>query len=324
MSISKRDFLQYGAAAGASLALPAWAQAKPMFDNISMFVPAAPGGGWDGTARAIERSAKAAGLVGNMQFENVGGAGGMVGLPRFVNQRKGQANALMVGGSVMVGAGLANKSPITIKDVTPIARLTEEAGVIVVPAAGKIKTFKDLIAAMRENPKAVSVAGGSAGGTDHLILGMMVKALGKNPKDAAYVAFAGGGPATAAILGNQVTAGISGYSEFEEHIKSGKMIALASSGRNRIAGTNVPTMTELGLNVVMTNWRGVFAAPGISAAQRNALTDLVGRMVASAAWKNELVTRKWDDAYLTEMPFERELGWDIDRTTTLMKDLGLA
>lgn len=324
MSISKRDFLQYGAAAGASLALPAWAQAKPMFDNISMFVPAAPGGGWDGTARAIERSAKAAGLVGNMQFENVGGAGGMVGLPRFVNQRKGQGNSLMVGGSVMVGAGLANKSPITIKDVTPIARLTEEAGVIVVPAAGKIKTFKDLIAAMRENPKAVSVAGGSAGGTDHLILGMMVKALGKNPKDAAYVAFAGGGPATAAILGNQVTAGISGYSEFEEHIKSGKMIALASSGRNRIPGTTVPTMTELGLGVVMTNWRGVFAAPGISAAQRAALTDLVGRIVASAAWKNELVTRKWDDAYLTEMPFERELGWDIDRTTTLMKELGLA
>jgi putative tricarboxylic transport membrane protein len=241
-----------------------------------------------------------------------------------VNQRKGQANALMVGGSVMVGAGLANKSPITIKDVTPIARLTEEAGVIVVPAAGKIKTFRDLVAAMRENPKAVSVAGGSAGGTDHLILGMMVKALGKNPKDAAYVAFAGGGPATAAILGNQVTAGISGYSEFEEHIKSGKMIALASSGRTRIAGTNVPTMTEQGLNVVMTNWRGVFAAPGISAAQRAALTDLVGRIVASPAWRNELVTRKWDDAYLTEMPFQRELGWDIDRTTTLMKDLGLA
>jgi putative tricarboxylic transport membrane protein len=324
MSISKRDFLKLSAAASGAMALPAWAQGKPMFDTLNMFVPAAPGGGWDGTARAIERSAKAAGLVGNMQFENVGGAGGMVGLPRFVNQRKGQANSIMVGGSVMVGAGIANKSPITIKDVTPIARLTEEAGVVVVPAAGKIKTWKDLVAAMRENPKSVSVAGGSAGGTDHLILGMMVKALGRNPKDAAYVAFAGGGPATAAILGNQVVAGISGYSEFEEHIKSGKMIALASSGRNRIAGTNVPTMAELGLNVVMTNWRGMFAAPGITAAQRGALIDWIGRVVASPGWKNELVTRKWDDAFLTEQPFARELAWDIDRTTTLMKELGLA
>ncbi len=89
MSISKRDFLALGAAAGASVALPAWAQAKPLFDTINMFVPAAPGGGWDGTARAIERAAKAAGLVGNMQFENVGGAGGMVGLPRFVRRHRG-------------------------------------------------------------------------------------------------------------------------------------------------------------------------------------------------------------------------------------------
>jgi putative tricarboxylic transport membrane protein len=210
MSISKRDFLAIGAAAGASFTLPAWAQAKPLIASINMFVPAAPGGGWDGTARAIERAAKAAGLVGTMQFENVGGAGGMVGLPRYVNQRKGQGNSLMVGGSVMIGAGIANKSPVTIKDVTPIARLTEEAGVIVVPANGKIKTWKELEAAIKANPKAVSVAGGSAGGTDHLILGMLIKALGKNPREAAYVAFAGGGPANAAILGGQVSAGISG------------------------------------------------------------------------------------------------------------------
>jgi len=179
MQLSKRDFMTFGAAAGAAMALPAWAQAKPLIANLNMFVPAAPGGGWDGTARAMERAAKAAGLVGNMQFENVGGAGGMVGLPRFVNQRKGQGNTLMVGGSVMIGAGIANKSPITIKDVTPIARLTEEAGVIVVPSNGKIKTWKELEAAIKANPKAVSVAGGSAGGTDHLILGLLIKALGK-------------------------------------------------------------------------------------------------------------------------------------------------
>ena len=216
MQFTKRDFIKLSAISGASLALPAWAQAKPLFDAINMFVPADPGGGWDGTARSLERAAIAAGLVGAMQFENVGGAGGMVGLPRFVNQRKGQGNALMVGGSVMVGAAIANKSPVTMKDITPIARLTEEAGVVVVPASGSIKTWKQLTDALKANPKAVSVAGGSAGGTDHLILGMMIQALGRSPKEAAYVAFAGGGPANAAILGGQVTAGISGYSEFAE------------------------------------------------------------------------------------------------------------
>ena len=149
MSMTKREFLSWGAASGALAACPAWAQGKPLFEALNMFVPAAPGGGWDGTARAIERAAKAAGLVGAMQFENVGGAGGMVGLPRFVNQRKGQGNTLMVGGSVMVGAAIANKSPVTMKDVTPIARLTEEAGVVVVPAAGKFKTWPELAAAIK-------------------------------------------------------------------------------------------------------------------------------------------------------------------------------
>jgi len=324
MSISKRDFLALGAAAGASMALPAWAQAKPLFDTLNMFVPAAPGGGWDGTARAIERAAKAAGLVGNMQFENVGGAGGMVGLPRYVNQRKGQGNSLMVGGSVMVGAGIANKSPVTMRNVTPIARLTEEAGVIAVPTNGKIKTWKDLEAAIKANPKAVSVAGGSAGGTDHILLGMIIQALGRNPREAAYVAFAGGGPANAAILGGQVTAGISGYSEFEEQIKAGRMVALAVSGNRRIPGVNVPTLTELGVNVTAANWRGVFAAPGISQAQRDKLIDFITKVNASDAWKKELETRKWTDVFMTERPFEREIEANIKATEVIMKDLGLA
>jgi putative tricarboxylic transport membrane protein len=193
-----------------------------------------------------------------------------------------------------------------------------------VPAGGKIKNWKELVDALKANPKAVSVAGGSAGGTDHLILGLMIKELGRNPREAAYVAFAGGGPANAAILGGQVLAGISGYSEFEEQIKAGRMIALASSGSRRIPGVNIPTMTELGLNVTMANWRGVFAAPGINQAQREALINFVTAVVKSAAWQKELETRKWTDVFMTEQPFQRELASDISKTEAVMKELGLA
>lgn len=322
MKISKREFLAYGAGTALGISsLPSWAQ--QVFDTLNMFVPAAPGGGWDGTARAIERAAKAANLVGNMQFENVGGAGGMVGLPRFVNQRKGQGNSLMVAGSVMVGAAIANKSPVTMRDVTPIARLTEEAGVVVVPAAGKIKTWKELEAAIKANPKAVSVAGGSAGGTDHVLLGLIIKALGRNPREAAYVAFAGGGPANAAIIGNQVTAGISGYSEFEEQIKAGRIIPLAVSGNKRIPGVNVPTLTELGVPVTAANWRGVFAPPGIDAAQKAKLVEFMTKVHASAAWKQELETRKWTDVFLAN-GFDKEIETSVRDTEIVMKDLGLA
>jgi putative tricarboxylic transport membrane protein len=326
MTINRRDFVTGSLAAGVAAGLPnlAFAQAKPIFDNLLMFVPAAPGGGWDGTARAIEAAAKGAGLVGQFQFENVGGAGGMVGLPRFVNQRKGMGNALMVGGSVMVGAGITNKSPVTIKNVTPIARLTEEAGVLAVPTNGKIQTWKDFEAAIKANPKAVSVAGGSAGGTDHQLLGLIIKALGKNPREAAYVAFAGGGPANAAIIGGQVVAGISGYSEFEEQIKAGRMKALAVSGNKRIPGVNVPTLQELGVNVTAANWRGVFGAPGISDAQRDRLVDFMTRVNASAEWKKTLETRKWTDVFLAERPFEREIAKSIADAEAVLKDLGLA
>ncbi|MEN9762623.1 MAG: hypothetical protein RI906_2449 [Pseudomonadota bacterium] len=326
MRTQRREFLAAAAAGGAYAALPAsaFAQAKALFDSINMFVPAAPGGGWDGTARALEAAAKAAGLVGSFQFENVGGAGGMVGLPRFVNQKKGQGNALMVGGSVMVGAAITNKSPVTMKDVVPLARLTEEAGVIVVPASGKIQNWNDLAAAIKANPKAVSVAGGSAGGTDHQLLGLVIKALGRSAREAAYVAFAGGGPANAAILGGQVTAGISGYSEFQEHIESGRMKALAVSGSKRIPGVNVPTLLELGINVTAANWRGVFGAPGISAEQRAKLQELLTQIHASAGWKETLEKRKWTDVFLVGAAFEQEIAKSIREADEVLKDLGLA
>jgi putative tricarboxylic transport membrane protein len=326
MNPQRREFVTASAAAGLAMALPAGAsaQGKPLFDSISMFVPAAPGGGWDGTARALEAAAKSAGLVGSFQFENVGGAGGMVGLPRFVNQKKGQGNAMLVGGSVMVGAAITNKSPVTMKDVVPLARLTEEAGVIVVPANGKIQNWNDFAAAIKANPKAVSVAGGSAGGTDHQLLGLVIKALGRSAREAAYVAFAGGGPANAAILGAQVSAGISGYSEFQEHIESGRMKAIAVSGTKRIPGVNVPTLIDLGVNVTAANWRGVFGAPGISAEQRGRLQDLLRQIHASAGWKDVLDKRKWTDVFLAGPGFEQEIAKSIREAEEVLKDLGLA
>ena len=317
----RRRHLFAGAAAAPFLISEAPAQVR--FSNISMFIPAGPGGGWDGLGRAIEQVARQAGLVGNFQFENVGGAGGIVGLPRFVAQRRGRPDALMVAGSVMVGAVLTNRSPIGITNVTPIARMTQEVGVVVVPAQSDIQDIAGLFAAFRANPGAVSVAGGSAGGTDHITLGLILRALGRNAREGSYVAFAGGGPAQAAILGAQVRAGISGYSEFSEQIRSGRMRALATTGETRSA-PNIPTLREAGVDVVTANWRGVFGAPGINPAQRAALTALMTELVALPAWVELLATRGWDNAFLAGADFERFLAADIVATEIVLKELGLA
>lgn len=310
-------------AAAAALGLtPRMARAQQRFASLYMFIPAGPGGGWDGLGRAVEQVARGAGLVGSFQFENVGGAGGTVGLPRFVAQRRGRGDALMVAGAVMVGAVLTNRTPVGLKDVTPIARMTTEPGVIVVPANSDLRDLRGFLDALKANPGAVSVGGGSAGGIDHITLGLLLKALGRNAREASYVAFAGGGPAQAAILGAQVKAGISGVSEFSEQIRAGRMRALATTGERRSLD-GVPTLKESGLDIVIGNWRGLFGAPGINPAQRQALTDFATALHALPAWRELLSTRGWDDAFLTGTAFEEFLARDQRETEAVLRDIGL-
>jgi putative tricarboxylic transport membrane protein len=322
---TRRDFLLSGlagtAALGLGLPLISSAQAQAL-TNLEVFVPAAPGGGWDATGRAIEAAMRADGIISEFKFEHVPGSGGMTGLPRFINGKKGNPNAVMIGGMVMVGAGAVAKSPVSIASVTPIARLTGEALVIVVPAASPHQTIGDLVAALKKDPRAVSWAGGSAGGSDHIFVGMLAKASGVDPRAVAYVAYAGGGPAQAALLGNQVTAGVSGYGEFEEQIKAGKLRALAVSGDTGAYG--VKSLKEQGINVSLYNWRGVFAAPEITAPQRAALIALFDKMVAGPAWKKTLETRGWDGIYLSGDAYGKFVTEEIARITAILKDLGLA
>jgi putative tricarboxylic transport membrane protein len=321
--ISRRQSIQLGLAAGATatFGLPASAQA---ITTIEMFVPAAPGGGWDQTGRSIEQVMRADGIVTNFQFEHAPGAGGAVGLPKFLGSKKGKENAVMVGGLVMVGSLIANKSPVKMTDLVPLARLTGEALVLAVPASSPIKTLAEFMTAFKADPGKVSIAGGSAGGSDHILAGMMAKTAGIDAKKVAYVAFAGGGPAQAAILGAQVSAGISGYGEFSEQVKAGKMRLLAISSDKRLPGIDVPTFKEQGVDVELFNWRGVFGAPGITPAQRAALIVLFDRMVAGPTWKAELEKKDWTGVYLAGDAYSAFLTAEIARITAILKDLGLS
>jgi putative tricarboxylic transport membrane protein len=265
-------------------------------DSVKMMIPANPGGGWDTTGRELGKAMTASGAVKNVQYDNKGGAAGAIGLAQFVNSAKGDANALMMGGMVMVGGLIQNKSPVTIDQVTPVARLTSEFEVIVVPANGP-KTLKELIDKFKANPGSVSWGGGSAGGTDHILAGMIAKAVGVEPGKVNYVPFKGGGEAVSAIIGGHVTAGISGLSEFEQHIKSGKMRALAVSSPKALGG--IPSLKEQGVDVELANWRGIFGAPGITKAQRDELIKAVEKAVKSKEWQETLKKQGWEDYYLS-------------------------
>jgi putative tricarboxylic transport membrane protein len=298
--------------------------AAPMFDQIQLFVPAAPGGGWDQTARTIEQVLRTEGLVGSAQITNVGGAGGTVGLPRFVNQYKGQGNAMMVGGMVMVGAIIANKAAVKLTQTTPIARLTGEFLALVVPASSPMKTAKDFVDALKADPTKVPVTGGSAGGSDHILFGMLAKSVGVPATQISYVPYAGGGQALAALLGNQVAAGISGYGEFAEQIKAGKLRLLAISADKRQAGIDAPTLKEQGIDLELFNWRGVFGPPGLSPELKKAQVALVEKMAASKTWQDEVAKREWTPILLTGDEYAKFVADETTRIEGILKDLGLA
>jgi putative tricarboxylic transport membrane protein len=292
-------------------------------DLLKIFVPAAPGGGWDQTARTIEQVLRVTGAVKGVQITNVAGAGGAVGLPQFLNQWKGQGNALMVAGMVMVGALIANRTPIKLSQATPIARLTGEFQALVVPAQSPFKNAKDFANALKADPTKVPVAGGSAGGSDHILVGMIARALGVSPTKVSYVAFAGGGPATAALLGNQVAAGISGYGEFSEQIKAGKLRLIAISSDQPQQGIDAPTLKEQGIDVELFNWRGVFAPPGVSDSQRKAMIALVEKMAASPQWADACKTRDWTPITLLGDDYKAFLDTETPRIEGILKELGL-
>ena len=290
--------------------------------ELKIIAPAAPGGGWDQTARSLQQAMTAEKLVKSAQVINIPGAGGTVGLAQFINN-KGDGNTLMVNGFVMVGAILLNKSPVNLTQVTPIARLTEETQVIVVPANSPIKDAKDLAAAVKKDVARVTFAGGSAGGADHIMAGMFVGAAGGDPAKVNYVPFSGGGESLAAIMGGRVTAGISGYGEYEGQIKTGRLRAIGVSSPNRLPGVNVPTFKEQGIDLVLTNWRSVVAPPGITPDQRIALDQLMERTVKSKAWQEQLKQKGWDDAFLPSNAFATYLKEEIVRVGGVLKALGL-
>ena len=313
----RRLFVSFVVAVAMSLATSAL-HAQP---SLKMMIPANPGGGWDQTGRHLATAMQSAKLVSSVQFDNKGGAGGTIGLAQFVNSAKGDPNAVMIGGMVMVGAIYLENSPVNISMVTPLARLTGEYEIIVVPASSPHKSMADLVKAFKANPGGVSWGGGSAGGTDHILVGLIAKAAGVDPAKINYVPFKGGGEAIAAIVGGHVTAGVSGVGEFAEQIKGGRMRALAVSSASRIEGFQ--TLKEQGMDVELANWRGIFGAPGITTAQRDALIKIVQGATESAAWKTTLEKLGWSPIFLSGDAYKKFIDEDTKRVASIIDSLGI-
>ncbi len=304
-------------------------------ETLQIMAPAAPGGGWDTTAREIQRVLEGGIVDQSVEVFNVEGAGGTIGLAQLVNDNAGDPHTLMVMGMVMIGAIGINQAEVGLDTVTPIASLTAEYEVIVVPADSEYQTLGDLMADFAADPGAISWAGGSAGGTDHILVGLIAQAAGIDPTLINYIPYSGGGEALAAILGGQVSAGVSGIGEWQDQIISGELRALAVSGSS--AGDSatpeaaaaddpiaaIPTLQEQGVDVELANWRGIVAPPDLSDEQRACVVAMIQEMHDSEAWQGVLDQYGWQDFFMPGDEFASFLPGDIERINGILQSLGL-
>ena len=291
--------------------------------RLRMMIPNSPGGGYDLTGRAAAKVLEDDELTGRFEITNVLGASGTVAMQRLLNE-KGADDLVMTMGLGVVGAVYTNKSDAVVSKMTPIARLVEEQEGILVPKDSPFKDVGDLVKAWKDDPGSLTVGGGSSpGGPDHLFPMQLAQKLGIRPKDVNYISYDGGGPLTTALLGNKIEVGMSGLGEFEGQIADGSLRVLAVSGAKRLDTVDAPTLTESGVDMVFTNWRGVLAPPDISAEQKAYLVDLFTRMHDTQQWRDELKRNGWTDNFATGEKFATFLTEQDTRVADTLKELGL-
>ncbi|WP_231916043.1 Bug family tripartite tricarboxylate transporter substrate binding protein [Microbacterium karelineae] len=290
--------------------------------KITLVAPADPGGGWDAFARESQQALRGNGITGNAQVVNIPGAAGTIGLSQVAGMQ-GREDLLLVTGGVMVGGIIVGDSAVTLDDVTPIARVADDYNVLVVPGDSEFETLDDFLEAFTEDPGGTAIAGGSLGGIDHVLSGLMAQASGIEPSDANYLAYAGGGEVVTSLLSHTTTAGLSGFNEFRDQIESGNLRALAISSEERIDGLDIPTFREAGLDIAMANWRGYVAPPGISDEVHDELVAMLDEMRATPEWQDTLARNGWTDSFMSGTELDDFLRDEIATTTEIVKELGL-
>lgn len=274
--------------------------------DVEIMAPADPGGGYDQTARLMQRAFTDGGVLDqNVEVYNVPGAAGAIGLTELVNDNAGDPHQLMVIGAILVGAIKPTDVPFDVNDTTPIARLTAEYEGILVPPDSEYETLEQLMEDFERDPTSISWGGGSVGGVDQILAGQLAQEAGVDPADVNYIPYSGGGELLPGLLSQDVTVGVTGLAEFTDQIESGELRLLAVSSEEPIPGVDAPTIIESGYDLSLSNWRGVVAPPGIPDEQRDRIIADMEEMRDTPQWEEALEANNWEDVFQTGDEFER-------------------
>lgn len=294
-------------------------------DRLRIMVPNVAGGGYDVTARTAVSIAERSGLADDrVSVFNLAGSQGMVALSRLLDE-SGNGHLAMMMGLGVVGATITTGSTHRVTDGTPIARLLQEPEAVLVPEDSPLRDVEDLVRSWGADPARLRVGGGSAvGGPDHLMTMQLAREIGIDPRAVRYGTFDGGGALLPALLDGRIDVAVSSQVEYAEQIRSGQLRVLAVSGPQRVPWVDAPTLTEAGIDVLFTNWRGLIAPPGISDADRDRLVRLFHDLEQTPEWRQALAENGWTAAFLAGDDFADFLQSEDARVRDSLAELGLA
>ena len=300
------------------------AAAEQVVDKIHFLIPGGAGGGWDGTARGTGEALTKAGIVGSASYENMSGGGGGKAIGFLIENAASNHGTLMVNSTPIIIRSLTGRFPHNFRDLTMIAGTIGDYQALITGKDSPYKNFADVVAAYKNDPKKVSVGGGSVPGSlDHLVAAMAFQAAGADPTKVKYIPYDAGGKLNAAILSGEVAAGSTGFSEAVALAKAGEMRILAVTSPERVpAFKDAPTLKEQGYDVTFVNWRGFFGAPGLPAEKADQYRKALAAMYATPEWTAVRDRNGWVDIHNPGDKFSAFLENQEKVIKTLMQQLG--
>lgn len=311
------------ATASAAASAQAWAPQK----NVEIVAASAPGGSNDNTARMLERILAANKLVpATITVVNKPGGGAMIA-NTYVSQRVGDPHYLLIAGTGIASNHIIGASLLTVDDFTPIASLINDYALFAVNANSQIKTGKDLADRLKKDPRSVTVGFANAfGSTRHIAAGLLVKALGGNPRELKPVVFKGSAEAITAMLGAHLDLVVIGAGNAVVHVGTGRMHVVAIAAPQRLGGplASAPTWREQGIDLVHGSVRGIYGPKGLTPAQVAYWEYALRKVSETPEWKADLEKNYWADDFATGAKLRKDLEQDYAATKVVLTDLGLA
>lgn len=290
-------------------------------DHLTIFIPGAEGGGFDQTGMAVSDALLNEGLVSDVEVVRSPGAGGLIALAQFVESREGDGNAIFLGGRTNIGATKFNRSQVSLENVHPVARLNGIVLAIAVPKNSKIADLSDLISTLRTDPGLIKWVGGSAGSVDELLILEIATAIGVDRSRIDFRAVPGGGDNVVKhLMSGQSHVAVSSFEELSEFYKSDELRIIGVSTEKRLENLPAPTLKEFGLDIIFSDWKGIFSAPGVNDAEKERLNIVFEKLSQSDSWAKAIEDKKWQNAYISGDTFQEFVELEINRIDGLKRD----